>query len=142
MLRTSLSVHARLIRGQAARQKREAIDGAANADALARHVAERSMLLVVDTGAGALKPAEPKAVPVEAPAARVAPRIAENVSENEIDSHDAAFETGMSKQPWNLGSKGSGQTGLREDLRAAMEFSRLAGREVPANGHESPATAA
>src|SRR5450755_2319614 len=37
MLRTSLSVHKHLIRVQALRQKREAIDGAANQDALVLH---------------------------------------------------------------------------------------------------------
>ena len=42
MLRTSLSVLGRLMRVQAVRQKREAIDGAANQDAWALHVAERS----------------------------------------------------------------------------------------------------
>src|SRR5450432_4444628 len=44
MVRTSLSVHGRLMRVQALRQKREAIDGAANDYARALHVAERSML--------------------------------------------------------------------------------------------------
>jgi hypothetical protein len=47
MVRTSLSVHARLTRMQALRQKRQAIDGAANQDAWAQHIAERSMLRVV-----------------------------------------------------------------------------------------------
>src|ERR1700712_3157979 len=46
MLRTSLSVHARLMRIQAARQKREAIDGAATQDAWTQHVVEQSMLKV------------------------------------------------------------------------------------------------
>src|SRR5580698_3989476 len=39
MVRTSLSVHARLMRAQAVRQKRDAIDGAATQDAWALHVA-------------------------------------------------------------------------------------------------------
>src|ERR1700733_7240711 len=52
MVRTSLSVHGRLMRVQALRQKREAIDGAANQDAWTLHVAERSMLAVVDPDAG------------------------------------------------------------------------------------------
>jgi hypothetical protein len=47
MVRTSLSVHARLTRMQALHQKRQAIDGAANQDAWAQHIAERSMLGVV-----------------------------------------------------------------------------------------------
>src|SRR6195952_459320 len=48
MVRTSLSVHGRLMRVQALRHKREAIGAAVNADARAQHVAERSMLAVVD----------------------------------------------------------------------------------------------
>ena len=142
MVRTSLSVHGRLMRVQAVRQKREAIDGAANADARALHATERSMLTVVDPNATALKAASPKAAPIAAPAARVYHRAVENVSENGTNSHGAAFETQLSKQPWNLGYKGSGKTSLREDLRAAMEFSRLSGREVPANGRENPGRAA
>jgi hypothetical protein len=51
MVRTSLAVFARLLRVQALRQKRQAIDGAANQDARAQHVAERSMLLVADPDA-------------------------------------------------------------------------------------------
>src|SRR3984893_15306462 len=51
MVRTSLSVHGRLLRVQALRQKREAMDGAANQDAWALHVAEQSMLTVVDPDA-------------------------------------------------------------------------------------------
>src|SRR5450432_783194 len=64
MVRTSLSVHGRLMRVQALRQKREAIDGAANQDAWTLYVAERSMLAGVDPDAGLLE-----AAPVEAPAA-------------------------------------------------------------------------
>jgi inorganic triphosphatase YgiF len=48
MVRTSLSVLGRLMRVQASRQKREAIDGAASEDAWAQHVAERSMLAMLD----------------------------------------------------------------------------------------------
>src|SRR5476651_1250760 len=59
MVRTSLSVHGRLMRVQVLRQKREAIEGAANADAWALDVAERSMLAVVDTDAGPLEAAWP-----------------------------------------------------------------------------------
>jgi hypothetical protein len=54
MMRTSLSVHGRLMRVQALRQKREAIDGAANQDAWALHVAERSRMGVVDPVPGPL----------------------------------------------------------------------------------------
>src|SRR5450432_4784782 len=61
MVRTSLSVHGRLMRVQALRQKREAIEGAANRDARVQHVAERSMLGVVDPDAGRVVAARPGA---------------------------------------------------------------------------------
>jgi hypothetical protein len=149
MVRTSLSVHARLMRVQALRHKREAIDGAANADAWALHVAERSMLRVVDPDAAPLEAAWPGTapvdVPVEAPAACVDERIEDNVSEDEMNSRDAAFETWLSERPWNQ-SRGSGETDLPDFVRAALARSRLAnsrlgGRELPANGRESPGTA-
>jgi hypothetical protein len=60
MVRTSLSVHGRLMRVQALRQKREAIGGAATEDAWTAHVAEPSMLGVVDPDAGPLEAACPK----------------------------------------------------------------------------------
>jgi hypothetical protein len=144
MVRTSLCVHGRLMRVQALRQKREAIDGAANEDARALHVAERSMLGVVDPDAGPLEAAWPKVAPVatrvEALAADVDQRIEDNVSENETNSRDAAFETWLSEQSWNQ-SRGSGETDLREVVRAAMARSRLTGRELPPNGRESPGRA-
>ena len=92
MVRTSLSVHGRLMRVQALRQKREAIDGAATDDAWALHVAERSMLAVADPDAAPLE-----AAPVEAPAAAVDQRIAENVSGDGTNSQDVAFETWLSE---------------------------------------------
>src|SRR5476651_2204661 len=60
MVRTSLSVHARLMRVQALRHKRQAIDGASSQDALALRMAERSMLAVVDADAEPLEAAGPK----------------------------------------------------------------------------------
>jgi hypothetical protein len=142
MVRTSLSVHGRLMRVQALRQKREAIDGAANADARALHVAERSMLGVVDPDAGPQQAAaRPKVAPVAALAADVDQRIEENVSENETDSRDVAFETWWSELSWNRRPRGSGETDLHEVVRAAMARSRLTGRELPANGRESPGRA-
>src|SRR5471030_2741022 len=58
MVQTSLSVHGRLMRVQALRHKREAIDGAASADARALRMAERSMLAVVDSDAEPLEAAQ------------------------------------------------------------------------------------
>jgi hypothetical protein len=145
MLRTSLSVHGRLMRVQALRHKREAIDGAANQDALALHVAERLMLAVVDPDAGPRQAAWPGTAPVETLAADVEDRIAENVSENGTDSQGVALETLWSEQPW-IQSSGSGGMGLRAVVREAMAGSllarsRLRGRELPANGRESPGRA-
>jgi hypothetical protein len=141
MVRTSLSVHARLMRAQAVRQKREAIDGAATEDAWVQHVAERSMLMVVDPDAGPRKAAWPRGAPVAAPAAYVDQRTENNVSQDEINSQDAAFETWLSEQPWMRGSGGSGETGLHQVVHEAMARSRLAGRESPANGREGPGRA-
>jgi hypothetical protein len=128
MVRTSLSVLGRLMRVQTLRQKREAIDGAASEDAWTLHVAERSMLKVVD----------PHAKPPQA--ADVDQRIEENVSENEANPQDMAFET-WSSAPWNQGSRGSAETDLQEIVRATMANSRLGRREMPANGRESPGRA-
>jgi hypothetical protein len=145
MQQTSLSVHGRLMGVQALRHKREAIDGAANQDARALHVAERSMLGVVDPDAGPQQAAWPGTAPVEASAACMDQRIEEHVSENETNSQDAAFETLWSEQPWTQ-SRGSGETDLREVVREAMAGSllaksRLRGRELSANGRESPGRA-
>jgi hypothetical protein len=165
MVRTSLSVHARLMRVQAVRHKREAIDGAANQDAWAQHIAERSMLVVVDPHAVPRQAASPEGAPatwpgaapatwpggvhpawfgateVEAPAADGNQRIADNVSENATNSHSTAFETWMSEQPWNRRSRESGETGLREIVREVMARSRSAGRKSAANGREGPGRA-
>ena len=132
MVRTSLSVHARLIRAQAVRQKREAIEGAATQDAWTLHVAEQSMLKVADPDIERLEAARPKAAPVAAPAPHTVQRIEENVSEDNTNSQDVAFETWMSVQPWNQ------EPNLSQRLREAMAGSRLAGRELPAPGRESP----
>jgi hypothetical protein len=147
MVRTSLSVHGRLMRVQALRHKREAIDGAANQDARALHVAERSMLGVADPGAGRVEAAWPGTAPVEAlAAAGEEQRIEENVSENETNSQDEAFETWWSAQLQDQASERPDGDRLHEVLRKAMVGSRLAnsrfgGRELPANGRESPAMA-
>ena len=142
MVRTSLSVLGRLMRVQAVRQKREAIEGAASQDAWTLHVAERSMLQVTDPDA------EPPQAPVPeaAPAAGLDPRIEENAPENGTDSQDVAFETLMSEQLLNLGSIGSGETGLHAAMHEAIARSLLAGsrsrgRELSTNGRESPGMA-
>ena len=136
-LRTSLSLHGRLMRVQAVRQKRESIDGAATEDAWTQHVAERSMLGVAAPYAGRQKPAWPK----PAPAPDVDQRIVDNASENEINSHNTAFETGLSAQPLNRGSRGSDKTTPREDVPADTILSRALARGLAANGRETPGRA-
>jgi hypothetical protein len=132
MVRTSLAVHGRLMREQALRQKRESFDDTANADARAGHVAERSMLGVVDADAGSVE-----AAPVEALADCVDPRNKENVSLHGMNSHIAGFETRLSQQPGNWGTGPSGKAHSGRVLREAKAESRLGGRECPANGRES-----
>jgi hypothetical protein len=138
MVRTSLSVHARLLRVQALRQKREAIEGAATEDAWVQHVAEQSMLRAVDADTARLAAgapaARPQAAPVGAPEAYGDQKTENNVSQDEMNSQDAAFETWLSEQPWNQGSRGSGETAMQEVVRKAIAISRLAileSRETP-----------
>jgi hypothetical protein len=137
MLRASLSAHAHLMRVQAVRQKREAIEGAANQDAWTQHIAERSMLGVVNPDA---EP-HPPAWPVPAPTADGTHRIEDHVSEDELNSQDAAFETWLSEQPWNQRPRGSGEPDLHAIVREAMAKSHLAGPELSANSRASPGRA-
>jgi hypothetical protein len=136
MVRTSLSVHGRLMRIQALRQKRAAIDGAANEDARAQHIAERSMLPVVDPDTAPRQATSPEAAPAKlpaaAPAADVDQRTQKPVSENGINSQGAAFETSLSAQlPARGGVRTKNGTGLHEAVREAMAEPRSAGREPP-----------
>ena len=62
LVRTSLLVRAQLVKAQAERQKRAAIDGAANRDEWARYFAERSMLGALDEGAESRQAAWSEAV--------------------------------------------------------------------------------
>jgi hypothetical protein len=138
MVRTSLSVHARLMRVQAVRQKREAIDGAANQDAWTLHVAEQSMLKVADPDIERLTAARPKAALVEAPAAYADQGIENDISRNETNSQGAAFETWLSAQRQDLESERPDGGRLHEVGREAMAEPRPAGRDPPANDRESP----
>ena len=147
MLRTSLSVHGRLIRVQALRRKRDATGAAANQDLWAQNAAERSMLAVMRADAAQQQAASPKATPAatpiptpaETPATSPDQKIAENVSETRPDSQEAAFETWLSAKLGNAG--GPGETGLHKTLREAIANSRSASRELPATGRESPTKA-
>jgi hypothetical protein len=146
MVRASLSVHARLMRVQAVRHKREAIEATATQDAWTLHVTEQSMLKVADPDIARAPAASPPAAPAEAPeatpVAAQAPQAdqttEENVSENDTYSHEVAFETWMSTQPWNQGPDKPEETSLHKRLREAMAASRVPGRDVSATGRESP----
>ena len=140
MVRTSLSVHARLMRAQAGRQKREATDGAATQDAWTRHVAEQSMLKVADPDIARLTaaaPKTPKPGPVTPPPPEEKQSTAGDVSETNMNSHDMAFETWLNEQPWN---QEPDPTGLRQRLREAMAAPHLAGQRYPASACEPSGT--
>ncbi len=135
MVRTSLSVHARLMRVQASRQKREAIEGAADQDAWAQHVAEQSMTQVLNASSGPHQAALP-----EAPPAASADHLQSNdVSEDGMDSHTAAFETWLITQCQGQTSEQPDAGRLHDILRKAMAGSHLAAREFAANSRENPA---
>jgi hypothetical protein len=138
MVRTSLSVHARLMRVQAVRQKRESISGAANHDAWTQQVAEQSMLKVTDREIEWQEAARLKAAPAAAPAPQQDQPTNENVSETNTNPHTAAFETWMSEQPWNQAPGSPDETGLSKLLHEVMAGSRLAGQQLPADVRESP----
>ncbi len=138
MVRTSLSVHARLMRVQALRQKREAIEGATDQDAWAQHVAERSMTEVLNTNAGPHEAALPEAPPAEG-----ADHLQSNdVSEDGLDSHTAAFETWLITQCQGQTSEQPDAGRLHDIVRKAMAGSHLAAREFAANNPENPARTA
>ena len=135
MIRTSLSVHAHLMRVQAVRQKRESIGGTANHDAWTQQVAEQSMLKVTDREIEWQEAARLKAAPAAAPAPQQDQPTNENVSETNTNSHDAAFETWISSQPWNQAPGTPDETGPSKRLHEAMAGSR---QQLPANARESP----
>jgi hypothetical protein len=146
MMRMSLSVHTHLMRAQAVRQKREAIDGAANQDAWTKHVAEQSMLEVADPDIERVTAASPraapgevpKAPPVETPAVHTGQGTQKNISENKTKSQGAAFETWLSAYLHDLQSERPDGGRLHPVGREAMAEPRPAGRELPANDRESP----
>jgi hypothetical protein len=135
MVRASLSVHGRLMRIQALRQKRQAIEGAANEDAWALHIAERSMLEIEEPDAGpratASSEAAQPALPAAAPTADGNQTIEAHVSENRQNSQDAAFETWLSTQ---FRSRVFGQPNgsrLHGVVREAMAEPHPAGDDPP-----------
>jgi hypothetical protein len=142
MVRTSLSVHARLMRVQALRQKREAIEGSANQDAWALHVAERSMLQVVDPDATPQQAASPQAataeVPQATPAANADASGKKNIPADGTIPHAVAFETLSGAQLLSLARGRPDASRLHEAVRDATGESHLARPELPTNGRETP----
>jgi hypothetical protein len=140
MVRTSLSVNARLVRVPAVRQKREAIDGAATEHAWTHHVAEQSVPKVADRDNERLQAARSAARLADALPAAPPPQGTEELRKrprNDTNSHKVAFETPMEEHPSSQTPTSPDEPGPRERLREAIAGSRLAGREVPANGRES-----
>jgi len=135
MVRTSLSVHARLMRVQAVRQKREAIEGAANEDAWTQHIAEKSMLKAADLDIARLKPA-PRPAPVHAPAAREAQTAEQKILELEQNfiARDLRRRRDGTQAPETEQSREADLLEIGHQGMAAMGF--LA-PELPANGRES-----
>jgi hypothetical protein len=127
MVRTSLSVHARLMRAQAVCQKREAIDAAEKQDAWTRQVAEQSMLKVADPDIELVTAARPKA----APAAYADQGIESDISEKGTNSQGTAFETWLSAQRQDLKSKRPDGGRLHEVGREACEQSRKSRQDGP-----------
>jgi len=140
-VRASLAAHGRLMRVQAVRQKREAVEGAATADAWTEHVAAQSMLHVVEPRA---KPraAAPAVAPAGAPAGGMGERMAENVSENGMDSHGVAFETRMSGSSRGRESGGADLLEGVDEAMAGTLLARVREREVVASGRDGPGLAA
>jgi hypothetical protein len=134
MVRTSLSVQGRLMRIQALRHKRQAIEAAATEDAWAQHIAERSMLAVAHPAAAPQPAAPPKAPPAPAQATHPTQPINETVPKNDTNSHDAAFETLMSEQSWNRKS--------RPPSSISEALARVPAQQPPASTRERPSKAA
>jgi hypothetical protein len=137
MLRTSLSVHARLMRAQAVRQKREAIDGAANQDAWAQHITEQSMLAVADPQT---EPPLPTPAPTAPLAARLNSQNTQTLSEIQPTSQTTTFETPLRAHLRTPRPTESAETNLREIIRKAM--AEAASPQQPAYGRQTTDTAA
>jgi hypothetical protein len=134
MVRTSPSVNTRLVHAV------EAIDGAATEHAWTHHVAEQSVPKVADRDNERLQAARSAARLADALPAAPPPQGTEELRKrprNDTNSHKVAFETPMEEHPSSQTPTSPDEPGPRERLREAIAGSRLAGREVPANGRES-----
>ena len=170
MLRTSLSLHGRLMRVQAHRQKREAIEGAANQDAWTLHVDERSMVGVVDPHAGPPQPAWPDVAPPtslgrapatspdKAPATSperapaTSPEVAPAAKQTTLpeDAPAAGLDQRTEKPVSSKGTNSQDaafETWLRAQMRQMRQMREVkakppsASRSSPANSQENPGTA-
>jgi hypothetical protein len=156
MLRTSLSLHGRLMRVQALRQKREAIEGAANQDEWTQHIAERSMVGIVDPAAGLAQPAWPEVAPATSPerAPATSPGRAPATSPEGTpvatqptlpECAPAACGDQRTEKNVSYNRKDSQDTAFETWLSAqmpeTMAKSPSAGRSLPAKFRKSPGTA-
>ncbi len=141
-MRLWLAVYTQLKRVQAERRKRDANAETANEDAWARHIAERSMLAVLEAqpdagsdeaeAAGSVRPQlapikESVGTPVVSPVAAPAVTAEKFQSENKTNSHKMAFETRVSTQTPMPGPTGSSVEGFRGSL---LSTTRLCPREA------------
>ncbi len=151
-MRLWLAVYTRLKRVQAERRKRDANPETANEDAWARHIAERSMLAVLEAQpetapaepvrphqapdvARVLDPVKAKvAAQVAGPAAALVAAPKDIVTKNKTNSHDMAFETLLSTPIATLGSTGSSVENFGAILRdTARLFAQQAGSDHAPN---------
>ena len=140
MVPTSLSVHARLMRVQAVRQKRDAIEGAADQDAWTLHTAERSMLQVTDPPTERPKPA-PRPEPVETPPAHAGRTVEQKILELEQNfiARDLGRRRDGARAPETEQSR---EAVLREIARESLAAMGFGSGKSPANGRESLVKAA
>ncbi len=148
-MRLWLAVYTRLKRVQAERRKRDANAETANEDAWARHIAERSMLAVLEAQpeTAPAEPVRPHQAPVAGPEAAptrtsvaapigasvrapivstvVTPVVAAEkfMSGNDTHSHGVTFETKLNAQTPTPGSTGSGVENFRRILLSTTRLS-------------------
>ncbi len=71
------------------------------------------------------------------PASRVDQSITDAISENKTNSQDMAFETRLSKQPWSLGSRGSGGIACADTLPLGPA-TRIGGAYLTSTDRQKP----
>jgi hypothetical protein len=85
-----------------------------------------------------LQPLTPSPAPDEGHWCRCAEQTGQRQECHFNFAAEGVFSILRRQQPWKQVSKGSGELDLRQAVREAVAKSRLADRELPANGRESP----